>query len=391
MSPAARPSVNRRPDALVLGGGIIGLAVARELAGRGLAVELLERDRPGCHASSAAAGMLAPLAEVPEPGPMFDACRAARDLWPGWVEELVAEAGREIEYDRSGALVVARNEAEVAALDGLREAAANLGEEVRPLALADARELVPDLAPDVEQAVLLPGDHRVDNVQVCDALARAAARRGVAVRSGAEVTRVAVLDGGVRVTVREGSAERQVEAAALILAAGAWSGAVPGLPKLPVRPLRGQMLCLGEVRWPWQGSVRAGHRYAVHRALSNAVPRAGTLLVGATAEDAGFAAVNTPAGLLDLAGFVGDLFPALVERPVLSVWAGLRPSTPDGLPLLGPLPGAQAVVAATGHHRNGILLAPWTAERVAAGLAAGSAAEWVDSFSPARFSTAESV
>jgi len=385
LSPAARP------DVLVAGGGIVGLAAARALAAAGASVVVIERGVPGAQASAAAAGMLAPLAEVPEPGPMFEACREARDLWGPWVAELVEESGRPVDYDTSGALAVARDDDESAALDRLAAAAAELGEPTRDMPLAELRRLVPDLAPDVFRALHLPGDHRVDNVEACAALAEALERRGVPVHGGSEVVRVEPGD-PVRLAVRDDAGERTLEAGALLVATGAWSGSLPGLPPLPVVPVRGQMMSLGGVDWPWQGSLRAGDRYAVRRALANAVRRADGLIVGATVEEAGFAVANTPAGLADLAAFVERLVPTLAGRPVRAVWAGLRPGTPDGLPILGPLPGAEGVFLATGHYRNGILLAPWTARRVAAMMLAGggggadsAAGAEPGPFSPRRF------
>jgi glycine oxidase len=369
----------------VVGGGIVGLAAARELAGRGLAVTVIERGEPGCQASSAAAGMLAPLSEVPEPGPLFDACRAARDGWTAWAAQLEAETGRSIGYDTDGALAVARDDEEEAGLARLAAAAAELGEPTRETSLAEARRLVPDLAPDVRSVLHLPGDHRVDNVATCGALSAAVERRGVTLRSGTAVERVEAAGGAVRLELRGAGGTESLDAGALVVAAGAWSGSLPGLPPLPVAPVRGQMMSIAGIDWPWQGTVRAGDRYAVRRALASAVRRADTVLVGATVDDAGFEVANTPAGLADLAAFVRRLFPDLADRPVRSIWAGLRPGTADGLPILGPLPGHAGVFLATGHHRNGILLAPWTAVRVAAMIADGAAPEGAAAFAPERF------
>jgi len=384
----------RHPDVLVVGGGIIGLAAARELAGRGASVALLERGEPGRGASAAAAGLLAPLAEHPEPGPAFDAARAARDLWRPWLGELAEESGTAVEYDDSGTLVVAADDAEAEAIGRLGAAAGELGEAVEELAVVEARRLVPDLGPAVRRVLLARGDHRVDNVAACAALAAACRRRGVALHAGVAVERVDVVGGTVRVTARAaGSAGATTfETAAAIVAAGAWSGAIGGLPPLPVTPLRGQMLSLGGVAWRWRGPIRAGERYAVGRGLANAVPRgAGSLLVGATVERAGFDAVNTAAGLSELTRFVQRFLPGLAERPVTSTWAGLRPASPDAQPLLGRWPERPGVWAATGHHRNGILLAPWTARHLAGLVAGGWAAAPETAFSPSRFGAAKSV
>jgi glycine oxidase len=162
----------------------------------------------------------------------------------------------------------------------------------------------------------------------------------------------------------------------LVLAAGAWSGLIPELPPLPVRPVRGQMLLLGGIEWPWSGIVRRGASYTVRRGATG-------LLVGSTLENAGFDKHNTVEGVEGLLAFFRELFPYLGHARLETVWAGLRPGTADGLPILGPFPG-WPVLAATGHYRNGILLAPWTAQEVAR-LAFGRDETEVPAFSPRRF------
>jgi len=160
-----------------------------------------------------------------------------------------------------------------------------------------------------------------------------------------------------------------------VLAAGAWSGRIPGLPPLPVRPVRGQIVLLGGIEWPWSGSLRRGHSYAVRRGATG-------LLVGSTLEESGFDKHNTVAGVEELLAFARELLPGTAKARLETTWAGLRPGTPDDLPILGRLPGWPAL-AATGHYRNGILLAPWTAREVAR-LATGKGEE-IAAFSPARF------
>ena len=364
-------------DVVILGGGIIGLACARELAKAGLQVEVVERREAGAEASLAAAGMLAPLAESPAPGPFFDACRASRDLWAAWAAELAEETGLSIEHDASGSLVVALEPAEEPELEQLAAAARALGEPVEEIAPETLAQWVPDVAPSVRLALRLPGDHRVDNVQACAVLAAAAARAGATLTYGFEVTRVerAGNDGErVRIIGKNGSRE----SARLVLAAGAWSGRIPGLPALPVRPVRGQIVLLAGVAWPWKGSVRGLHAYVVRRGATG-------LLVGTTMEEAGFDPHPTLAGAEDLLTFARRTFPGLAGARLEAVWAGLRPGTPDGLPILGPLPGWPAVLAATGHFRNGILLAPWTAREIARMVASGGVVEPASPFFPGRF------
>jgi glycine oxidase len=402
------------PDVVVLGGGIIGLACARELAGAGMRVELLERQHQGAAASKAAAGLLAPLFEADCPAPLLAACRASRDLWQLWAPELEAETGAGVDYDRSGALQFALDDDDEAALAHAAAAARRLGEPAEEITVGELRRRTPGVAAGVRLAMHFAGEHRVDNIRVCAALTAACQRRGVAlryavrvfgVRAVKAVTRPAagaapltgtagtVSTAGTVATVRgqtvrvETDAGR-IEAGALVLAAGAWSGQIPGLPALPVRPVRGQMALLGAVGWPWKGSSRRRQVYLVRRGDSD-------LLVGSTVEEAGFRSQPTVAGIAGLLELARQSYPELGEARLEAAWAGLRPGSADDLPIVGWLPGWPAL-AATGHFRSGILLAPWTARqvgRLAAGAAAAGGAnptagdeESLRAFSPERFS-----
>lgn len=371
--PPISPPFPRSPDLIVLGGGIIGLACACELARHGLRVEVFERNAHGAEASVAAAGMLAPLAEVPEPGPMLAACRDGRDLWRSFQASLAADSEMDLDYDDSGALMVALDARQALDLERLAAAAETVGEACHPLEASEARRRVPHLPAQLRRACWLPGEHRVDNVKVCAALALTAERLGVAVHRGGNVERVTVEPRQVR--VETGEIRRQ--AGALILAAGAWSGAIAGLPPLPIEPVRGQMMLLGGVDWTFSGILRARDLYTVRRGES-------CLLVGATTERVGFAPHTTPGGLSKLAAGLGRLLPGLCDHRLEASWAGLRPGTPDGLPLIGPI-GDLPVLAATGHYRNGILLAPWTARRIADWVLDGGPANDLSPFSPNRF------
>jgi len=363
------------PDVLVLGGGIIGLSCARELALRGLRVEVVERLPHGAEASLAAGGMLSPLSEKGNHrgGPFLDACLASRDLWGPWVAELEGETGLSVDYDTSGALLVALEEGDEPELDAILSFARGLGERAEEIDSTALRHRLPDVTPEVRRALHLPGEHRVDNVQVCALLAQAAQKLGVVIHHDSEVEHVEQRPEG---TVLVHGLHWRKEARLLVLAAGAWSGLIPGLPPFPVRPVRGQMLLLGGVEWPWAGIVRHGSCYAVRRGATG-------LLVGSTQEEAGFDKHNTVEGVEDLLAFARRLFPGIGRARLETVWAGLRPATLDGLPILGPLPGWPAVVA-TGHFRNGILLAPWTAREVAR-LAFEDGETEIPAFSPRRF------
>lgn len=361
------------PDVLVLGGGIIGLACARELALKGLRVEVVERLPAGAEASLAAAGMLSPLGEVALPGPLLEACLASHALWGPWVADLESETGLSVDYDTSGALLVALDEEDEAELHRTAFAVRELGAPADEVEISALRHWVPDISPHARRALHLPDEHRVDNVQLCAVLAQAAQKLGVEIHYDSEAVRVEHRPGG---TVLVSGHHWRKEARLLVLAAGAWSGLLPELPPLPVRPVRGQIVLLGGISWPWSGIVKRGSLYAVRRGATG-------LLVGSTQEEAGFDKHNTLAGVEDLLAFVRGLFPGLGNARLETVWAGLRPGTADDLPILGPIPGWPAI-AATGHFRNGILLAPWTAREVAR-LAFSQDETEIPAFSPRRF------
>ena len=361
------------PDILVLGGGIIGLACARELALRGLRVEIVERLPAGAEASMASAGMLTPLGDPPAAGAFLDACRASHGLWGPWVAALESETGLAVDYDTSGGLLVALDAADEAELDRIAFMARKLGERTAEVDLPSLRRWVPDITPEVRRALHFPGEHRVDNVQLCAVLAQAVQKLGVVIHYDSEAVRVEHRPEG---TVLVSGLHWRKEARLLVLAAGAWSGLIPDLPALPVRPVRGQIVLLGGIDWPWSGSVRRGLSYVVRRGSTG-------LLVGSTLEEAGFDKHNTVEGVEDLLAFARRLLPGIGKARLETVWAGLRPGTADDLPILGALPGWPAI-AATGHYRNGILLAPWTAREVARLAFAEGEAE-IPAFSPKRF------
>lgn len=361
-------------DVIVVGAGLIGLATARELAGRGLTVELLEARRAGAGASSAGAGLLAPISDWESTRPFIEICRRARDDWRPWLAALVEESGVPVEFDDSGCLQVELMGDDPAILDAERAFAAAANEAWSELSPGEARERMPDLSPAAERVLHLPGDHRVDNVAACDALTAACRRRGVRLREGFVVLRGQVIANSVAI---ESSSER-IEAPQLVLATGAWSGQIGGLPELPVRPVRGQMLRLEGARWNWPGSARGARGYVVRRGETG-------LLVGATVEEAGFAEHPTTDGIRSLLEFAAELFPGLASARLESIWAGLRPGSPDGRPLLGRIAGGP-IVAACGHYRNGILLAPWTGTQVAKLLLDDQPIEREELFSPDRFS-----
>lgn len=350
MTPS-RPS----PDVLIIGGGIIGLATAWELARRQVAVEIVDAGEFAQAASAAAAGMLAPLFEAQGEDDFFSYCRQSRDLWETWSTELQGASDLDLDYDTSGAVAL------TAASDGdalatLMRCAAAVGEPCRPMDAVELREVIPHLRSNCGPGLLLPGEHRVDNQKVCRALLVACERAGVGLFA----------EHGVRAIERRGQGWSvrgdgwRKQADRVILAAGVWTTRIDGVPPLPLSAVRGQMFELADVEWPFIGSVRVGHHYAVRR-------RGQRLLVGATMEPVdGDGTYPTPAGLHELLDFSQRWFPGVGGLPMVRSWAGLRPATPDGRPLIGWLEDGLAV--ASGHFRNGILLAPWTGRQLTSAL-----------------------
>jgi glycine oxidase len=362
-APAARASA---PDVAVVGGGIVGLAVAWRTRLRGLSVTVLERDGVGkdC-ATSVAAGMLAPVSEVEfgeaGRGVLELGLRSAR-LWPEFATELERATGIDVGLRRGGTLVVARDEDEARELERQLALRESLGLPVRRLRPSAARELEPALAPTVRLALEAPDDHSVDPRLVLAALWRACELTGVRLRERAPVTCVE-LDGPaervVGVTLVDGE---RVDAGQVVLAAGAWTAELEGLPphaRVPVRPVKGQILRLRDPEGPGllQRVVRFEGGYLVPRGD-------GRYVLGATMEERGFERHPRVGGVYEVLRDAHELVPGVSEFQIEELGVGFRPSTPDNAPAIGP--GAlEGLVWATGHHRNGILLAPLTGELVA--------------------------
>lgn len=345
-------------EVLIVGGGVVGCAVAWRLQQAGVQCTVLERSIPGAEASSAAAGILAPQAEADGPGPFLDLCLQSRRLYPAFARELSEVAGFEVGYRPCGVLRVAFDADEENAARRTVAWQRQLGLAAEWLEGQEARALEPELSPAVRGAARFVDDQVVDNRLLVRALAIAAARAGARFLT-AQVHGV-VERGGRAVGVALDT--DQLRADAVVVAAGAWTGLVPGaLPSAAaVRPARGQMVML-LTRVPFlRHVVFGGHGYAVPRAD-------GRLLLGSTMEFVGFDKQVTAGGLASVLALGLQLLPGLASVPVVETWAGFRPHTPDGLPVLGPglLPG---LFLASGHFRNGILLAPVTAEVLCAAV-----------------------
>ena len=350
------------PTVAVVGAGVIGSSIALRLAQGGAAVMLLDQAEPGAEASSAAAGMIAPQLEESAEGPFFELLIKSRAMYPEFVAEVERLSGLCVDYVRCGALRVALDDSEAASMEAVasRQRAAGLRAEL--LSAAQALELEPLLSPRIRAAVHLPDEHHVENRRLVRALVIAAARTGVIFRAK-RVQRIA-LRGSVAVGVE--TSDELIEAEAVVVAAGAWSSLLRGSGLKPdaVKPMRGQIVQLDSGAALLRKSIVGEAGYLVQRSD-------GRLLLGSTYELVGFAKRNTAAATAKILEAAIELCPEIAELPITACWAGLRPYTDDHWPILGPGP-ISGVFLATGHLRNGILLAPITARLIAQVVLQGS-------------------
>ena len=365
------------PDILIVGGGVIGCAAAYELAKAGLRVTVVERGEPGCEASGAAAGMLAPQGETSAPGPLLEIGMASKALYPGLAEELKERTGLDIEYQSRGALHLFFDAGDESLGRSTCEWQREHGLSAELLGREELLKLEPHLAPEARGALFLPEDHWVNNPRLVTALVEAGSELGVEWRRETQVQEVIVRDGRVT-SVSLG--DSTIHSGGLLVAAGAWSGNLlrsAGFT-LPVAPVRGQIVALRQT--PRLVS------HVLHRKGHYMVPRQnGDLVVGSTMEWAGESTRVTAQAVSELLDFALQAVPALGSAPVARAWAGLRPWAPDGLPALGAWPGIEGLFLATGHFRNGILLAPITARLIRELIIDGAPSINLDPFRPDRF------
>jgi glycine oxidase len=345
-------------------------------------VIVLERGEPGGGTSWVAAGMLAPVAEATLiEQSLIPLGLASVAVYPEFVEELREASGRDPGYLECGTLVAARDRDEAEALERELELRRGLGLQVERVRASAARTLEPALAPALRLALEIPGDHVIDPRKLTGALAAATERSGGELRGGVEVAAIEAASGGHVEGVRT-AADELVRADQVVIAAGAWSDLISGIPedaRVPVHPVKGQILRLHD-------PTGAGLLTRVLRMAGGyLVPRGdGRYVLGATMEERGFDTTVTAGPLLELLRDAIELVPGVSELVIDELSAGLRPATPDNAPALGPcaMPGLHWAV---GHYRNGILLTPISAELVVGGLAGDEPAELAVPFSPGRF------
>jgi glycine oxidase len=363
-------------DVIVIGAGIVGCAVAYELARRGASVEIID-DRPaGMGATQASAGVLGPFIEAREEGPLLELASRSLDLFDEFVASAAADSGLAVGYRRSGTLDVAVTAEGLATLQATARVLDRRGVPAELLDGRAAREVEPQLPADVAGGLLVPSQGFVGAADLTRALAAAARRHGAQLIERGRALRIRPQNGELKVETDRGP----LTADAVVVAAGSWTGqiAIDGADRAPVKPVRGQLLHL-----TWQGTplrrVTWGERCYL-------VPwEDGTLLVGATVEDAGFEERATVAGVRALMEAAAELVPHVWNATFQQARAGLRPAAPDFLPIVGPSSVVPNLMYATAHYRNGVLLSALTARLVAQAMLDEQSDPALEIMKPSRF------
>jgi glycine oxidase len=369
--------MGRPSDIIVIGAGIVGCAIAHELARRGASVEILDERPVGMGATQASAGVLAPYIEAREGSPLLDLTVSSLGLYDDFIARVAADSGLTIPYHRTGTLDVATTDAD---LGKLRQTAAVLAARAVPALLLDAaavRGEEPQLSDGAIGGLLIEAHGYVGAGDLTRALVAAARRHGAQLVEQSRVRRIVRREGDVVVETDRGP----LHANAVVLAAGSWSGQIPieGVTSaVPVRPVRGQLLALAWAGLPLRRVTWSSRCYMVPW-------DDGTLLVGATSEEAGFDERTTVAGVRDLLEAACEIVPHAWSAGFRAARVGLRPATIDDLPVVGASRALPGLMYATGHYRNGVLLAPLTAKLVADAMLDGRVDPMLQPISPSRF------
>ncbi|MGZ8845540.1 MAG: glycine oxidase ThiO [Pyrinomonadaceae bacterium] len=365
-------------DVVIIGGGMIGLTIARALAKRGVQhVTVIEKHEFGREASWAAGGILAPQIEAGRSDDFFRLACASRDLYPSFAKALKEESGVDVELNTTGTIYVAFDETEEVVLRARHAWQLAQGLSIEWLNGDEVRQIEPQVSANVRFALRFPNDYQVENRQLVAALLISNERLGVRLISECEARRL-VIENDRLVGVE--TSQGLINASALVVAAGAWSSKVAGGEALKIVPVRGQMLCFE--RQP----LLACH--VIYSARGYLIPRSGgRMLAGSTTEEVGFDKRVTDEGMKTIKSMAYEIIPALESLPVVDSWAGFRPRSEDGSPILGASKKIAGLFYATGHYRNGILLAPITGESIAEAIVSKSTPALISPFSPDRFAS----
>ena len=344
------------PDVVIIGAGIVGCAAADELSRRGHRVTVLDQRTVAAGATQASAGILAPYVEGHDLSPLLELAARSLSMYDTFVARAREESGRTIDYQRTGTLEVAVDAAQTARLREQEQRLRASTIACRWLSRDETHELEPAISGDIECGFLVEPHGLVSPPDLSTALLDAARSRGATLVAHATARRIGRRDAAIHIDTDAGA----FSAPHVVLAAGSWSGQldIQGIATLPVRPVRGQLLSLARVTHALGRVVWGADCYLVPRAE-------GRLLVGATSEEVGFDERVTVSGVRDLLESACELVPELWQATFDGARVGLRPATPDSMPIIGPSHRLPGLVYATGHFRNGVLLAPLTAELVA--------------------------
>lgn len=369
-------------DVVIIGGGVIGLSIARALALRGAGeICLVERDGLGHEASFAAGGMLAPQAEANAADDFFNLACQSRDLYPNFAESLREETGIDVELDTTGTLYLAFTYHDLVDIEKRFAWQTAAGLAVEKLVPNEVRKLEPCINQNVLGALRFPLDVQVENRRLLSALTNSVAKLGVEIVTETTVESVRIERDRIQgVQTSRGF----IRCATVVVAAGTWSGLIPithGKPAMTIEPVRGQMISLDARPQLTSHVIYSPRGYIVPR-------KDGRLLAGSTSEHAGFAKQVTAGGISTILANAHEISAAICDLPIVDTWAGLRPRSPDNLPVLGPCDEIGGLFYATGHYRNGILLAPVTGELIAEAITGGAVSPLLGSFSPTRFDLA---
>lgn len=368
-------------DILIIGGGVIGLSIARKLHQKGLRkITIVERGNLGQESSFAAAGILAAQAETDKIDDFFHFCIESNLLYPPFAEELIDETGIDIELDKNGTLFLALTEDDEAEIRRRFQWQKKAGLRIEYLSAAEVRKVEPFISPDVRAALFFPDDQQVENRRLLAALQKYAVINKINVVEDAEVKSLLVENKKV---IGAETSDVKFFAEKTVLATGAWTSHIKigenALPPLRVvKPIRGQMLSFKTAKRLFSKVIYSPRGYIVPR-------QDGRILAGATVEDVGFDKSVTAGGIDFVRENALEIAPSLMNLEVSEKWSGLRPYAPNGLPILGEFPQMKNLFIATAHYRNGILLAPLTAEILASQIVEHKVSKYLEIFSPRRF------
>jgi len=372
-------SLTQKQEILIIGGGVIGLSLARELHKKGFRqITIFERGLIGKEASFAAAGILAPQAETEKQDDFFHLCSESLKLYPQFAEELFEQTDVDIELDRNGTLYLAFTDEDAKEIRRRFEWQKQVGLQVEYLHAEDARRIEPFISPDVREALFFPNDWQVENRKLLHALQKYAELNNIEIREKTEIKNLLIEN--EKVVGAETAAEK-FYAEKVVLATGAWMSLIKlGDSALPfeVKPIRGQMISFHTAKRLFSKVIYSPRGYLVPRFD-------GRILAGATVEDAGFDKSVNQSGIDFLRKHALEIAPGLVNLEIQDAWAGLRPFAADGLPILGELPEIKNLFIGAAHYRNGILLTPITARILADKITEDKDSEYLRIFSPQRF------